>query len=289
MKIGSIICVIMLAATTLSAQGELSFGFKAGLNFSDMTGDLEIDDQGNELEAFNYSIGFSVGALLNYSITDNFGLRTELLYSQKGRVIQYDGPSYFVFNATTEDRVTAIGDRDLSLEVINSYLEIPFLGYARLGRFELMGGAYVSGLINSAASGRVIFEPSARQGTNFDQIELALDYRYRRDEAGEGAGTVRPLAVNGQSVDIAENLGAYYEYEEADKSLYRFLDAGVIGGLSFYFNDGFFINSRIEYGLVDTTNDDRDFSLFRLDNGQLQSRDDNDQNFTIHTSVAFRF
>lgn len=289
MKIGSFICVFVLATSSLFAQGEWSFGFKAGLNFSDMDGALEIDDQGNELEEPGYSIGFGVGALFNYSITDNFGLRTELLYAQKGRVIRYNGPSYFIFNATNDDRIVTIGDRDLSLEVINSYLEIPILGYARLGKFEVMGGAYVSGLINATGSGRVTFTPVARQGTNFDELELALDYRYRRDEAGEGAGAIRPLVVNGQSIDVPENLGAYYEYEKADKSLYRFLDAGVIGGLSFYFNDGFFINSRIEYGLIDATNNDRDFSLYSLDNGQLQSRNDNDQNFTIHTSVAFRF
>jgi hypothetical protein len=280
--------IAIFVTTALNAQGEFGFGFKAGLNFSEMTGDLETDDRGTELESMGQSIGFSVGVLANYSFTDIFGIRSELIYSQKGRVIRYDGPSYFVFDATANASIIE-GNRNYNIEVINSYIEIPILGYIRLSRFELMGGGYISGLINSSGEGKLTFSPAARQGTNFDELELTLDYRYLRDNAGEGTGGMMPLVANGRGVDVAEILGAYYEYGENDKNLYQFFDAGLIGGLSFYFNEGFFLNARVEYGLVDTTRDELDRSFFELNNGEIRTRDDQDQNFTIHTSVAFRF
>ncbi|MEL6945186.1 MAG: hypothetical protein AAFO82_21250, partial [Bacteroidota bacterium] len=154
---------------------------------------------------------------------------------------------------------------------------------------EFMGGAYVSTLIGSVADGRLVFTPGSRQGNNFDEVEFTLDYRYRRDEAGEGRGEIKALSVNGRGVDAPSTLGAYYEYNSVDKSLYNLLDFGLIGGISFYLNDGFFINARLEYGLTDTTEESADVSFGQIPSSQLSFRDDLDQNFTLHTSVAFRF
>ena len=280
--------LISFLAIGFTLQAQVSIGFKAGLNFSNMDGELEMDAQGNALETIKSSTGFNVGALVNYSITDFFGLRTEFIYAQKGRVINYNGDSYFVFDATNNS-IVATGNRNLELDVINSYLEIPLLAYAKFGKIEIMGGAYVSTLIGSVADGSLTFTPDSRQGNNFDLYEFTLDFRYRRDEAGEGTGEVIPLSVNG--VDVPNTLGAYYEYSSVDNSLHNLLDVGVIGGLSFYLNDGFFINARIEYGLTDTTDDrvDVSYSTVPVSNNQFSFRGDNDRNFTLHTSVAFRF
>ncbi|MEM9850321.1 MAG: outer membrane beta-barrel protein [Bacteroidota bacterium] len=280
--------LLTIGCVQLQAQGELGFGFKAGLNFSTMDGALETDAQGNELESVEYSTGFSVGALLNYSITDIFGLRGEFIYSQKGRTINFDGPSYFIFDATG-DRIVALGDRSVSADVLNSYLEIPILGYAKFGKIEIMGGAYVAGLINSVADGTMRFSPSSQAGTNFTELPFTLDYRYQRDNPGEGRGEVTPYSINGIGIDVPSTLGAYYEYSMVEKNLYNFLDFGLIGGLSFYLSDGFFVNARLEYGLTDTTDDDKDVAYAGLANNQFIFRDDINRNFAIHTSVAFRF
>jgi len=270
-------------------QAQVSIGFKAGLNFSNMDGELEMDAQGNPLETIKSSTGFNVGALVNYSITDIFGLRTEFIYAQKGRVINYDGDSYFIFDSNSNDPIIAAGNRNLELDVINSYLEIPLLAYAKFGKIEVMGGAYFSTLIGSVADGSLTFTPGSRQGNNFDEKEFTLDYRYRRDEAGEGRGEVKPLSVNGRGVDVPSTLGAYYEYSAVEENLHNLFDFGVIGGLSFYLNAGFFINARVEYGLTDTTDDRVDVSYSQVPNNQLSFRNDTDRNFTLHTSVAFRF
>ncbi|MEN0048065.1 MAG: porin family protein [Bacteroidota bacterium] len=281
--------LITFLALGFAAQAQVSIGFKAGLNFSNMDGELEMDAQGNATETIDFSTGFNVGALVNYSITDIFGLRTEFIYAQKGRVINFDGDSYFVFDANPSDPIIATGNRNLSLDVINSYLEIPLLAYAKFGKIEIMGGAYVSTLIGSVADGSLTFTPNSRQGNNFDSKDFTLDYRYRRDEAGEGTGEIIALSVNGRGVDVPNNIGAYYEYSAVDKSLYNLLDLGIIGGLSFYLNDGFFVNARVEYGLTDTTDDSADVSYTQVPINQLNFRNDTDRNFTLHTSVAFRF
>jgi len=267
---------------------EFSFGFKAGLNFSTVNGELELDGQGNEIEEITYSTGFNAGVLIDYAFTDIFGVRTELLYSQKGRVINYDGDSYFIFNAT-QNPTTLSGNRSFTADVINSYIQIPAIAYAKIGKIEFMGGAYASALIGSSANGRVDFRPQNRQSTNFDVLTLTVDYNHGRDEAGEGSGALNNIFVNGQSIDINSAIGAYYEYDEVDENLYNVLDLGLIGGISLYLNRGFFINTRLEYGLVDITDNDVDASLFNLSNGKLNFRNDNDQNFVFHTSVAFRF
>lgn len=281
------ILFVIVTLSALNAQ-EFSFGFKAGLNFSTANGELELDGQGNEVEEISYSTGFNAGILIDYAFTDIFGVRTELLYSQKGRVINYDGDSYFIFNAT-QNPVAISGNRSLTADIINSYVQIPLIGYAKLGKIEFMGGAYASALIGSNANGRVEFRPKNRQSTNFDVLQLTVDYNHFRDKAGEGSGPLNTIFVNGQSIDINSATGAYHEYAEVNENLYNVLDVGLIGGISLYLNRGFFINGRLEYGLVDITDNDVDASLFKLSSGKLNFRNDNDQNFVFHTSVAFRF
>ena len=68
---------------SLSAQG-FSGGFKAGLNFSTFDGDAEVDESGNILETFNNTTGFHVAATFAYAFTDLFGVKADLMYSQKG-------------------------------------------------------------------------------------------------------------------------------------------------------------------------------------------------------------
>ena len=73
----------MFCITSISAQ-DLSFGFKAGLNFSRInTEDIE-QSGGVDLESYSGNSGFHLGVVVSNKITDNFGVRGELLFSQKG-------------------------------------------------------------------------------------------------------------------------------------------------------------------------------------------------------------
>ena len=78
---------ILVTPTTIMGQS-LSYGFKAGLNTSAFDGPLENERKQNQ-------VGFHIGVIFKYELTDLFGLRGEFLYSQKGSEYFYDGPSFF--------------------------------------------------------------------------------------------------------------------------------------------------------------------------------------------------
>jgi len=65
-----------LAVTAPAVAQDLSFGVKAGLNFSKFTGDVE---SGQKSKA-----GISLGAYADYNLSDMFAVEAGLQYEQKG-------------------------------------------------------------------------------------------------------------------------------------------------------------------------------------------------------------
>ncbi len=85
--ISSMFTVAMIIAPLLSnyvlAQGLTSKGIKVGLNFANVTGDTVE----GELES---KTGFALGGFIVLGITDNLGIRPEVLYSMKGYKSELD-------------------------------------------------------------------------------------------------------------------------------------------------------------------------------------------------------
>lgn len=63
-----------MGLTTVNEQ-EVTFGAKAGVNFANVTGDVENADS---------KIGFHVGRIVEIAISEKFSIQPELLYSAKG-------------------------------------------------------------------------------------------------------------------------------------------------------------------------------------------------------------
>lgn len=282
MRFSIVLCLCLAMASLLQAQ-ELAYGFKAGLNFSNFTGGV------NEAAETNaYTNGFHIGLLVDLGFTDNFGLRGELLYAQKGREYQYDGDSYFIVSPF-DLRIATRGTRTTNLSVSNSYVQLPVMGYAKFGRIEFMGGLYGSIRIGSLGNGSMTYQSDA---IGIEPRAFNLLHVYTRDKGGTFGGTIETTFINGNRVEIPSELGAYYEFPEGqpDKGLYTLGDLGLVGGASFYLGRTLFFNVRAEYGLVDVTNNDADVSIESLNsNGQFIFRTDDDRNFTIHTALGFRF
>ena len=70
-----------------------------------------------------------------------------------------------------------------------------------------------------------------------------------------------------------------------DGSAYNIFGLDAVGGVSIFVNGGLFLGLRVQYGLLDVTNNNNDFSL--LENNTLRS--DNDVNLTYQTSIGFYF
>jgi len=82
LKYGRLIIAIILLAAISGAPayaGKTTFGIKAGLNVSNISGTPEGWDDSIEWKA-----GFTGGAFLNYAFNKNFSIQPELLFTQRG-------------------------------------------------------------------------------------------------------------------------------------------------------------------------------------------------------------
>ena len=150
MKKGIFFSVLLLLTGALQAQ-EIRGGFRAGLNFSTLSGPIEENANGEALEEFGITTGFHIGAVVNFQFTDYFGLRTELSYSQRGTEYRYEGESFWNFETVDGTEFVSTGTRSTVMTISNSYLNIPVGAYVRAGRFELSAGAGVG--LNLAGRG----------------------------------------------------------------------------------------------------------------------------------------
>jgi len=286
-----ILALLLFGLINLQAQ-DISYGFKAGLTFNTISGPSETDNAGNELEQFNYGTGFNIGIIGNVKLTDYFGVRGELMYAQKGVEYRFEGPSYFFFDLPTNEEIVSTGQRTIFVDVTNSYIDLPLLGYAKFGRFEIMGGVNAGVLIASVGDGSLNFTGTTPNGTPISDLEFQLDYNFIGDGPGEVGDNPELITLNidGRNVEVPRSIGAYYDYAEDQGNLFNRFDFGVVGGISLYLNSGLFLNGRINYGLVDVTNDEVDVSNTEVNtDGSLINRSDDDRNLVIQTSIGFRF
>lgn len=286
----SLVFVFALLSTMLLNAQEFSGGFRAGLNFTTIDGPLESGADGTTLEAFEYSNGFHVGAMGTLRFTDIFSLRAELLYSQKGGVYNYNGDSYWIFTPTTgSESFVTTGNRQTTLEVTNSYIDIPITGVARFNKFEISAGMSLGFLVASRAAGETRFAGTSAQGDIITPFVLTLDHNYFNQPFRQEENTaVFMRDIDNQPVEIPQTLGAYYQEEDSDENLYRTLDLGLVGGVSYYLNRGLFLGVRLNYGLSDITNMSRDISRQVVNSpSEFVTRDDDDRNLNIQVSVGF--
>lgn len=294
-KMKCIICLVMslvaLGLVPVSAQSQLGFGFRAGLSFSSYSGDLETDNAGNELESYGAATGFHIGVNVAYKITDLVGIRGEFNFSQRGTKYNYDGNSYYVLGLHEAESVIIRGNRDMTLNITNAYIDIPLTVYYKIGPLELSGGIGAGLNLASSGGGNILFNGiSPTSGQPLDEFEIDLNYNYRSDGARQVENSLINVGVDGREFSIPDRVGGYYWFEEKDKDLIRGIDAFLVGGLSFYLNEGFYLGGRIFYGLTDIDRNEYDISLADISsNGDYIYREDVNRNVTFQVSLGFSF
>jgi hypothetical protein len=282
----------LCTASGLFSQ-EFGYGFKAGLNFNSFVADSEMDDTGKELEEFTRNTGFHVGAIFSWKATELMGMRGELLFSQKGGRRKFEGPSYYFFTTATGNRIVSAGNRKMTLNVTNSYLDIPVSGYWRpFSWLELHAGAHIGFLVGSTAFGELTYSGKTQNGASVAEFEHELDYNYYSDGVGEADFDSEPptVQINGEKIPLPQSAGAYYEFTEDPGSFYKAINVGALGGLSLFFNKSLFLSFRANYGMSDLTKPKADVSLVKLDaSNQLIPRDDKDKHLSLQASIGFAF
>ena len=283
-----LVLLFLLALLPLTAQ-EFSGGFRAGLNFVTFDGDQEMDASGMSLERFNRTTGFHIGATFAYELTDLFGFKADLMYSQKGGEVRYAGPSYFYLysDASDAEGLRNTGTLDSERDVLNSYLDVPVVAYYRLGPLELEGGVSAGFLVNSRASGSATFaNVLLPDGRSIPDVSYNYDYNYFNDDIGFAA-VVEPSESRPGFPAV---IDAYYNSND-NRPLYRRLDFGLVGGASFFLNNGLYLGLRYQFGLTDATRGENDLRLTRTDgvSEREYNTEDKDYNRVIQASVGFRF
>ncbi len=262
------------------AQSSLSYGFKAGLSSNTLRGPMDAG------ERFEGNVGFHLGIIFKYPITDIFGVKGEFMYSQKGTKYFYNGPSSFYVNRATNPFVMQ-ATRDLDVNVSNDYLDFPFMVYAKLGRFELDAGVNIGLLAGSTGGGQLTIT-----GTNpsTEPFTFNLDHRYYGDEARQAiSSNTISFELDGQQVLLPKQIGAYYEYDVKDANLYRFLDFGVNAGIAVYLNEGLYLGFRANFGLSDVTQADADVTFERFEGNVPALQNDKDKQSSYQFSLGFSF
>lgn len=280
--------LVLGLALTATAQ-DLTYGFKAGLNFSNFSGELEEDDAGTSVEEFRRITSFHVGLGFSLFFTDWLAARGEFIYSQKGVRYMYEGQSYQFFEFTNATSDTGFGVRSTTNNIINSYLDLPLTLVVRPVQWlEFSAGPSIGFLVGSTGLGQTSF--TGKVGTvNVNDYSITIDYNYLRDEAGEADfNNATFFKVGSREVETPGSLGAYYDFAEKDGNFFNTIDLGLNAGLSIYLSETLYIGGRFNYGLSDATRNYYDFSQVKPDeNGMRIPRSDFDRNVSIQASVGF--
>jgi hypothetical protein len=286
-----IVSIVLILANVLNAQSDFfGYGFKAGMSLSKFDGPSEIDFFGNELETYKLSSGFHIGMTLNMKFTDIMGLRAEVLYSQRGTKYEFEGPSRFVLGRYTLQNVNLTGTRRQTMKVSNSYIDVPLLAYFKIKYFEISAGLNTGILIGSAGGGNVEFSAISPTGNNVMPFEVRLNHNYKTDEAQVASAAIQDVSVDGRIYQVPEFTGAYYEFPERGKDLYKTFDLGLTAGLAYFLNDGLYIGARYIHGLGDIDRNEYDVALAtHTANGDPVYRTDINKSRSWQISVGFTF
>lgn len=293
--IRNILIFIILLSISFASSAQ-KFGIRAGLNYSRFSGPLE----SGLSERFKYSNGFHFGVNYQYKIADMLFLSAEVAYSQVGSQHQVVGDGYYKipissptdfanFNAFSYEK----GYMEYNIKVSNAYVSLPIvLHFKPHKNFEFTAGGYVGFLIGPRGNGTFYFDQ------NNDRIRLkqTLIHNYNSDKAkglnvngGPGPG----VYLGEQVVLLAKETGAYYNYLESEMNgrLYNSFDLGLTGGFNYYFNKGFYLGLRYDFGLLDVNNNKMDMlrGTYDEENNQMIPANHFDRNTGFQISLGFRF
>lgn len=152
---------IILSAIAVMAFGftnaqEVKFGVKAGVNFANLTGD--VDDA-------SMKVGFNVGGFAEIKVSDKFSVQPELLYSTQGAKEKESG-----FGYTSETKLTL------------GYLNIPVMAKFYVAeKFSLEAGPQVGFLLNAKGkyeetSGGVTVSGEDDLKSEFESIDFGVNF-----------------------------------------------------------------------------------------------------------------
>ncbi len=212
-----------------------SFGFKAGANYSLAYGTPE-QLNGEDVESVKGNVGFQIGALAGFDLSDAVGLQVELLYETRNstKTIEYGS----VESSPLGDLNVAVqAESGNTYSLINLPIlltfgneKVKFYAGPNVG-YMIAGKSDISAKITTSIGGQVLPDFSSEDEAEIDQFD-------------------------------DEECGPCFEA----------LEIGAQAGVVYNVTPGLGIDLRLGHSLTDLTNDDKDESLFNDETRDDQDR-----------------
>ena len=159
----SVITLLLASITTNAQQEYFEYGFKGGLNLSNISGD--------EVSNYETRTSMNIGAYGLYKILPKLGIQAELLYSEQGFSERFDSEEVDIDEIKSLTRM--------------QYINLPVLvSYNLIEQLWIEGGVQVGYLVNAEEereersiddSGQLISETETINQTNrYEGLELGL-------------------------------------------------------------------------------------------------------------------
>lgn len=219
MKIMKKIALLLLAGLSFSfaqAQG-VQFGLKAGVNYSNVSGDLDEED------IFQNKLGFVGGVTANLPLSSDgfFNLAPELLYSSKG--YQYQDEKFMV----GADEWKRKGDLSFN------YIDLPVFFRINAGGLFFEAGPIASYLLDIKDKTELKINDEDQEDTRIISKGDAADFEIGY---GAGLGYKAPMGLslnlryNGSINALADEADANNDLTNARHSLFQFTIGYLLGG-----------------------------------------------------------
>lgn len=197
-KLLLLLVITSFTFSTVSAQ-DISFGLKAGVNFSKLYSD---DDVYNDMS--EGSTGFHLGALVEFPISDKISIQPEFLFSQVGDT----------FSSAT------IGDDEIINEdtyIKINYFSIPLIvKYYATDTFFFEAGPQMDFL--TSADGRTYTSNHFETEINEEDVEDRLETNNYGFNIGAGYKATNGVFINARYViglsDVTKNVFTSYKNNE---------------------------------------------------------------------------
>ena len=174
-----ILTVAAVCAFGFTNAQETKFGVKGGVNFANLSGDIEDNSA---------KVGFNVGGFVEIKISDKFSVQPEFSFSTQGAKSEYSE----TFNGSTikyEDKLNL------------SYLNIPVMArFYVADKFSLEAGPQIGFLLSAKA------KSEATDGTNSGSEEEDVKSSFESTDFGFNFGAGYDFTSN-LSAGVRYNLG----------------------------------------------------------------------------------
>lgn len=182
----------LLAFSTSAIAQEVKFGPKAGINFANLSGDVEDNKM---------LMGFHVGAFAEIKLNDKFAIQPEILYSAQGTKME---------TSETLMGVTYTAESDAKL----NYINVPIMAkYYITDNFAVEAGPYVGFLASANSKGSytnagttVEFDEDIKDELKSVDFGLGLGASFNM-ENGFFVGARYGLGLSTVEEDYTENVG----------------------------------------------------------------------------------